>query len=468
MAILLPAAKGFAATGTDDVSSRWLSAPVDSVWQYTEYSTQPMPDEDRWWTGFNDDTLNRLIALAIQNNYDAKGALSRIRASRAQMQAMYAGYYLTIDASIGYDLQRESGVEVKPYRNATTSSFFTAGLSASWEIDIFGRVAANVKAGKAALAVSRLDYDGVMVSLAANVATRYFSLLTSRLQLANAKEHIKSQTAVLKIVEARYEAGLVAKLDVAQSKTVLLSTESSIPSLETSEIASLNALATLCGVQASDIEALVRQSAELPAPVTPHAIGLPADLIRRRPDLVMAEQNLALLSARVGIAKKDFLPTLSLQAQAGVGSHSMNKLFTHDAFYYMVAPTLSWTIFNGLERKRNVEAAKFNLEEAIAEYNNTVLNAVGEVNNALAQFSASRRQCELLALTVGQCREALSLAMERYKLGLVDFSDVATTLQDLLQYQNSLISAKGNALAADVTLYESLGGGWQPENHYDK
>lgn len=431
-------------------------------WQYTEFSTQPVPSGDLWWQTFGSEPLLRLIALSQQNNFNVKSALSRIRSARAAMQELYAGYSPTISANLGYDIGQTSGRIRRPYSDPAKQSYFTLGVEASWEIDLFGRVAAQVKEGKAMLNVSRLDYDATLVSLAAETATQYFNLLMYRAALQNARDNIASQTEIEQMVEARYKAGLVSLFDLSQARCVLLRTQTQIPELEAEVATALNALTVLCGATAEDIETLVQDSQlQQLAPVCIDA-GIPADLLRRRPDIVSAEMNLAALAARVGIAKKDFLPTLSLEAQAGVCGDNFGKMFHKQGFTYSVAPTLSWTIFDGLARRRNVTEARENLQASVADYNLAVEQAVADVNNAMARYISADSQLSLYEKVAEQERGTLTLALQRYKLGLTDFSDVSTSQQSLLSAQNSVIEARGAALIAAVTLYRALGGGWTP------
>lgn len=444
-------------------SSTAFAAPTDSLnlpqqWQYTEFSTQPAPQLDHWWSRFDDDVLTRLIALAVDNNYDAKAALRRIAASRAALRQTYSDYYPQISANAGYTYGGTSGRQGNPATATQHYSYATAGLSASWEIDIFGRIAANAKEAKASLNLSRIEYDALMVTLASNVASEYFSLRMYESQLATTKSQIDSQEGVLRLVDARFEAGLVSKLDVAQQRTVVLQSKTSLPSLEANIAVARNNIATLCGVSEEDIATMIGEGA---MPIAPHIgnVGAPADLLRRRPDIVEAEQQMALMSARCGIAKKDFLPTLSLEASASTVSHRIDGLFHKSGYSYMIAPTLSWTIFDGLARNYAVVEAKENLKASVEDYNMTVAQAVADVNNAMAQYIAASERFELYAEVVKQSRETLHLSMERYKLGLTDFSDVASAQQSVMTALVSLDSARGDVLLSIVQIYEALGGG---------
>lgn len=447
---------------------KWLMSPVDSVWQYSEFCTQPIPEDDRWWRGFNDDVMNRLIILAMHNNYDAKAAYHRIQSAQAQKNALYSGYMPQIGLSLGYIRNQDAGLEHNDGRNNDLSSYFNAGLSASWEIDIFGRIAAKVKAGKANVGVARLEYDALMVSLAANVASDYVSFRMYQQLLLTNRSHLKSQADILEITQARYDAGLVSKLDVAQATTLLYTIEASIPDIEAKQAIALNSIATLCGVPESEIAIMIGSMGALPHVPDSRNAGLPIDLIRRRPDVVEAEVQLAGVAAQLGIAKKDFLPTLSIQASVAVHSADIKGLFTNKSLDYNLSPSLNWTLFDGLARERGVIAAKENLEAYIADYNMIVTKAVAEVNNAMSNYLAAQKRKELLTKVVSQSAETVGLALTRYKLGLTDFSDVASAQVSYLNSENSLVSAQGAALSAYIDLYEALGGGWTLDPNFHK
>ncbi len=240
------------------------------------------------------------------------------------------------------------------------------------------------------------------------------------------------------------------------------STLATIQPLETRVHTLANSLATLLGEYASQLPSSLFSYCELPqCPPMPTA-GVPADLLRQRPDIIAAEQNLAAAAAAVGVAKKDFLPTLSLQGSIGTQSHKAGNLFKKESFAYTIAPTLSWTLFSGLERKYAVSAAKADMEELIATYNSTVQSAVAEVDNAIYSYSRAIENIESLTLAMEQSREAYNRSVELYKSGNSGFLNVADAQVSYLTYSNQLISARGQAVNAYITLCKALGGDTQP------
>lgn len=447
--------------GADNNEST-LILTADSLpltYQTDELRGIPMPDSDVWWTSFNDLSLSSLINTAVANNYNLRAAMKRIEASRQMLRGVYSGYYPTLGVYTGLDFNKDSDREKIPYVKENDNSSFNLGATMSWEIDIFGRVAAQARGSKAALKVSRLEYEAMMLSIAAEVATDYSEFRMYQRQLNMARVHLSSQTEMLRIVEARYDAGLVSKLDVAQARNTLNSTRLMIPGLEANIVTMRNALATLCGVNEDSLRSMIDDNT-YPEAIPPIGIGVPADLVRRRPDVVEAEQQIEQLSAQLGVAKKDWLPTLTVNATAETSAHAFGDLFGFRSLHYSVEPQLSWTLFNGFSRQANIAEAKAELEAQIDSYNMTLLTAVQEVNNSIASYEAALREVELYKEVIKDSQEVLKLATERYKLGLTDFSDVATAQISLLSQQTSYESAAANCFNSVVDLYKALGGGW--------
>ena len=299
-----------------------------------------------------------------------------------------------------------------------------------------------------------------MVTVGAEIANAYVQLRVWQAQYQVAKEHIASQLSVVKIAEARHEAGLASALDVAQARTVYYSTMSTLPGLENSIHTALNSLATLLGVYADALPASVVQPRALPDCHMIVSVGIPADLLRRRPDVVAAERNLAAASAAVGVAKREFLPTLAINGQITTSAHKADNLFKRQSIGYSIEPTLTWTVFNGFARRAGVAAAKAEMETVWATYNSTVMNAVTEADNAMWDYVASLRSMDAITDVVNESRRALQLSTDLYKSGNSSFTNVADAQMSFLQYANSLITSHGNALTALISLYRSLGGGW--------
>lgn len=441
--------------------SRYLVDSVPQTWQMTQQCFQTLPTDDAWWKTFNDPVLDSLINRAVANNYNVAAAIKRIELAGKVIQETRSAYFPTLSASAGWNYDQQSGAITKHKVPSTHTSYFSVGASMNWEIDVFGRVAQNVKAKKAAYNVTKSDYDAVMVSLCANVATAYLQLRTYQTELAVANAHIKSQESVVKITEARYEADLGDMLDVTQAKIVLYNTQSSLPTLKSGIRTMINSISILLGEYPDDLVNSLAKYTPLPKYTQTVAAGVPSDLLRRRPDIVEAEMQLAEYAANIGIAKKDFLPTLSLTGSIGTESHAVDGLFGEHSLSYSIAPQLSWTIFDGLARNYRTAEAKLQFEAAIDQYNLTVLNAVKEVDNALLDYDALLESIDLQKNVVEQSKKSLDLSVDLYKSGLTAFNNVVDGQMNWLESQNTLVELEGKALSTLVSIYQALGGGWQ-------
>lgn len=439
----------------------YLQVPIPESWQLEQQYFQLLPCDDAWWQTFNDPVLTELINKAVANNYNVASALKRIEMASKEIGMAKSSYYPSISLSGGWTGNRESGRMTHNATESVRSSYFSLGASMNWEIDVFGRVYSKVKEQKAALNVARADYDAVMVSLCASVATAYMQLRTYEEELKVAKQHIESQRYVCKITEARYQADLGNMLDVTQGLVVLYQTEATLPTLEANIRTTKNSLALLVGEYPGVIDALLAKESGLPEYQQTVALGMPAELLRRRPDIVEAEMQLAEYAAAVGVAKKDFLPTLSLTGQIGTDAHNISNMFGKNTLAYSIAPQLSWTLFEGLSRNYAVAEAKLQMEAAIDSYNLTVMSAVEEVDNALASYASLLNAIELQKRVVEQSKKSMELSFELYRSGLTMFTNVVDGQISWLTNQNTLTEMQGEALAALINIYKSLGGGWQ-------
>lgn len=438
---------------TDTIPGRWL---------YTGENFQPDPAEDRWWTLFGDSLLNNLIAESEVNNSNVIVAMRNIEIARQNLNIARSQYLPEIGLNAGWSKTRGTGFGAsRTSTGATYSSQFSGTVDMSWQIDLFGRVTAKAKQQKELVKVSRAERDGILVSVAAEIATNYIQLRATQSKLALAQEHIASQEHVLNIAKARHEAGLASKLDVAQAQTIYNSTLATIPMLEADSRAYIDAIALLTGTLPDALFDRLAKYRLMPSYNHIISTGIPVELVRRRPDILQAEYQLAASAAAVGIAKKEFLPTLSLNGSVGTVAHNGGDLFKKDSYTYTIAPTLSWTIFSGMSRAYSVRSAKAQMEADIENYNYAVRAAIEEVDNAMSRYQGELRQIERLTLVVGSSRETFDLSLDLYKQGLTGFLNVANAQIDYLNYSTSLISAREEALLTMVSLYKALGGGWE-------
>lgn len=431
---------------------------LPAAWSYESPLFTSLPSDDRWWTGFDDSILSSLIARGEDNSLDLSATLHRIEAARRNWQLASSAYFPTIGLSAGWTKNRSAGDLSIPAGRSMTTDYFSLGLSFSWEIDVFGRVREQAKLGKADFNATRAEYEAAMVSLAANIAKAYVNLRLAQECIEVAKRQIASQEKIKAITKARFETGLASKLDVAQSLTVLYSTQASLPALENEARSAINSLALLIGVTPAEIEPELKTPGSLPNPFRIVNIGVPADLLRRRPDIRRAEYELAGFAAQAGIAKKDFLPTLSLQGSIGTSAHNAKDLFTKESFTYSIAPSLSWTVFEGMARNRRAAMAKENMLAGIDSYNLAVLTAVTETETALSGYEANLRRIALVKKVCKESEESFTLAVDRYKRGLSAFTDVMNAQISMLDNETSLLQTRAAALNSLISVYAAVAG----------
>ena len=437
-----------------------LNDSLPSQWVYDEHFDQSLPTDDRWWNYFDDPVLDSLIVMGVENNYNVLMAARRIEMARQSLNSARSGYFPTLNLSGGWNKNRPSGMMADDHGHASTIDYFSLGVNMNWEIDVFGKITARAKQQKASFKATRAEYAAVMTSLCGNIAKAYINLRVYQAELAVAGEHIASQEKIVKITEARHEAGLASMLDVSQAKVVYYSTQASVPGLRSAIHRTINGLATLVGVYPEELYPKLDVAAPLPDYNQIVPVGIPAELLRRRPDIVQAEYELAGYAAALGIAKKEFLPTLSISGSIGTSAHRPGSLFKSESLTYSIAPTLSWTIFDGMARKYNAAIARQQMEIGIDNYNLAVMTAVQEVDDAISAYVSTLKNIDVLEEVITHSDKSLELSLDLYKRGLNPFNDVVTAQLNVLENQNSIIVSKGNALAALVNLYEALGGGW--------
>lgn len=430
--------KAFANDYAADVS-------VPASWSYVPEKMQEIPGgvSDHWWSSFADSMLDSLIAMGVERNFDVKMAMRRMEIARAAMNQAKSAWYPTLTAEAGWE----------------TKADFNAGLSASWEIDLFGKIADNVKGKRAEYRAGRAEYAGAMVSMASQIASTYFSLRGYQQMLIIAQRHCANQMKIVKIAQARYEAQLASKLDVAQAWQTYYSTASTIPQIENNIQTTINSLGILIGEYPQQAAALLSKPNELPRYDIDVSAGIPADLLRYRPDIVEAELKLASMAASLGVAKKDFLPTLTIEGSISTAAHNLSNLFSDKTYSWSVSPTLSWTLFNGFSRKYQLVSAREQLQNALENYRLTVMTAVNETETAISSYDAYLRQISSLRKLCEENNEVLQLSITRYKDSLSTMNDVVNALISSLTGETSLVQAEVAALNALVSLYEALGGG---------
>ena len=441
-------------------AEKYLGRPLPAEWQEKDtLFQQVLPVDDQWWKVFEDTTLDSLINLAIEQNPSVLMAINRIDQAKSQWRISQSDFYPSLTFNGGWNRQQTSGNLGAGNPQAWTG-YYSASLQMSWQLDVFGIVRQKAKAQKELYAASKEEYNATMVSLCAEVASAYFNLREMQQEADVLRRNAASQEAVVKITEARYKTGLVSKLDVAQAKSVYYSTLASIPATEASIIQYLNTLAVLLGLYPQDIAESLSVSKPLPDYMEPVGVGVPGELLLRRPDVRSAERQMNAQAALLGASKRDWLPEFFLSGSFGYSSYDIKDMGKKGSMTWSIAPSMTWTLFNGGQRLNEDRLQRAQLDESINQFNNTVLTAVQEVDNAMSAYKNSIKQIVACREMLYQGKEAFELSLDLYKQGLTPFQNVLDAQRSLLTYENTLVKARGSSLVCLIQMYQALGGGW--------
>ena len=419
-----------------------------------------------WWKNFHDPELDSLIERAVLSNYDLHIAQARVREARAQYGVAAADLWPTVDASGSYARDRQS--QNQPLMGALPvpaslfeNNVYQSGFDASWELDVFGGKRRAKEAAGAQVAASEFDRRDVLVTLLGDVARNYVDLRGYQQRLVIANENIVTQEKALAITRDRFEKGLASDLDVQQASTVLANTRAEVPTLERSSAASIHRLEVLLGRQPGMLEPELARAAPIPAqpPLVP--VGLPSELLLRRPDVRRAERQLAAATANIGVAKADLFPKFYLTGSAGYESISASDWFAGASRLWSVGPTVQWRIFDAGRIRARVKAQDARQEEALASYEQTVLTAFEEVENGLVAYAKEQTRRRSLQEAVTSSQKSLDTANKLYANGLADFLRVLDAERSLYQAQDALAQSDRTVSANLVSLYKALGGGWE-------
>jgi outer membrane protein, multidrug efflux system len=458
---------------------RTPQAPVPAAWSEAQPAeAQAGAAVAQWWTTFKDPVLESLIARAVQSNWDLRTAAGRVREARALRGVAGADLWPTIDASGSYTRQRASENAI-PFSSGGASNampggptpflqglkldqdLFQAGFDASWEVDLFGGVRRSIEAADADLAASQEALRDTLVSLLAEVARNYMEVRGFQRRLAIAQENVQAQQDTLELTRARFNAGLTSELDVTQAASQLATTRSRIPALETSLKQGIHRLGVLLGQEPGAL--LTEMSTAAPIPTAPPEVpvGLPADLLRRRPDVRRAERQLAAATARVGVAAADLYPKLSLTGSLGLESLQLADLPKGASRFWSIGPMLSWPIFDAGRIRANIAVQDARTDQQLSTYEQTVLTALEEVENALVAYGREQVRRAQLVEAVEANRRAVALANDLYRNGLGTFLNVLDSEGALFASQSDLVQSEAGVSTDVVALYKALGGGWE-------
>ena len=385
--------------------------------------------------------------------------------AKSKLRVDRSPYYPSIDLTVNYAPEKSSlsaDKKNKIERNGT------ATLNLNWELDIFGRIRKESSSQKEFYLAAQEDYRGVMVSMAAQLSTAYINLRTAQKQLQVTQENLESQKKVMELTVSKFDVGLVSQLDVAQSKSLYLQTKASIPGIESSINEEINLISVLIGEHSDLLREKLLKAEPIPTNPRKAALGIPANLIRQRPDVRSAERTIDGLAAAVGASRADWWPKFLLTGFFGYSSEQFENFTDRDNMIWQIAPTMKWTIFSGRNLVESEKTAQLQLEEEINNYNQTLLTAIQEVDNAMVTYNKSLQQISAMKEAFQQSKLTLELAINLYKSGLTNYQNVLSSQVSLLNYENSLIQAQSISLRYLIQLYQALGGGWPIGDRLEK
>jgi NodT family efflux transporter outer membrane factor (OMF) lipoprotein len=450
-------------------------APEESSWlNEGAIITNRPPVPVEWWKVFNDPVLDRLIQAASAQNLDLQVAGLRIMEARAQLGIAVGLQYPQLQQANG-SATRVSLSENAPNFNPSLEDNFTsyqAGFDASWEVDFWGRFRRGIQAADANLEGSVADYDNAMVSLLAEVARTYIRIRTLEERLEIAHKNIEIQKESLRIAEVRSRHGATTELDVQQARSALANTEALVPATQGALRQAKNGLSILLGMPPGDLGGMLAGPGKIPVAPAEVAAGIPADLLRRRPDVRKAELLAAGQSALIGVAESNLYPRFSLLGSIGFQSSdtfdsSAGDLFDSNSLYYAVGPSFSWNILNYGRLTNNVRVQDARYQQAIVNYRSTVLAAYRETEDAMAGIIQAREEStyrQTAALAAGR---ATDMANIQYRKGSVDFQRVLDSERALVQQEELWLLARGDIALNLIAIYKSLGGGWEIREGHD-
>lgn len=463
-AMMATALHGCTAVGPDFVKPE-VQLPAD--WSDAGLAEfEPIPQtEPRWWLVFDDPELNRLVEMAWQGNNNVEIAGLRMLEARAQLGIAEGSLYpqtQVIGGSADYSSPADNF-------GGKAGWLYGIGASASWEIDFWGRFQRGIESADAAWFASAAARDQLLILLTAQVVGTYNAMRTNEEQLRIAYENVKIQQRSYDIASTLYRNGADSELDMQQAHTLLLSTQATIPGYQVAIKQTRNALNTLLGKTPGSIEHWLSESANIPALPETIEVGIPADLLRRRPDIRQAEFNAMAQNALVGVATADLYPSFSLTGSlslvsGGASGTDFGDLFSSDALTYTIGPTFVWPFLNYGRIRNNIRVQDVRLQQALVNYRETVIQAAREVEDAMAAFIGIEAQKEILEKTVVSAKRSNELSVLRYREGFSDYQRVLDSQQALFNQQIRLVAQRGASVQSLVALYQALGGGWQEES----
>lgn len=437
--------------------------PLPADWAGPTAESRPVtPAEEelaRWWTLFDDATLASLVEKAVQSNLDLKQAEARIRQARAARGIVAAGIGPTVDATGAYQHSRAAG-SVNGKSEGVITDQYQAGFDAGWELDIFGGVRRAIEAADADLQAALETRRDVLVTLTAEVARNYIDLRAFQERIAISRQNLEAQKHSAALTRLRFQGGFIGALDVANADAQVATTAAQIPLLEASARQSIYSLSVLLGRDPAALIGDLMPVAVIPLAAPSIPLGVPADLLRRRPDVRRAEAEIHAATARIGVATADLFPRFTISGSVGLRAGDFSSWFDWASRIWSFGPSASWNLFEMGRTRSNIEQQQALQDQSLITYQQTVLTALQEVENALIASAKEEEHRRVLREAVSANRKAVDLAKTLYTQGHTDFLNVLNAQRSLYASEDALIRSTGSVSTNLVALFKALGGGW--------
>jgi NodT family efflux transporter outer membrane factor (OMF) lipoprotein len=439
------------------------AAPAQWVSPQAGAQTNPPAADAAWWKAFHDAELDALIVRAAQSNLNLRAAVARVREARAAVRVVSADLSPTLDATGSYARERYSAHGFPPFPPGVPldADVYQASFDAAWELDVFGGTRRAAQAARADFAAAEFGRRNVLITIFAEVAREYVEARAFQRRLAVANDNIKAQEEILALTRDRFAKGLTGELDVQEADALRASTRAQAPVFESGFRDAVYHLGLLLGQPPGALLDELAKAAPIPAAPPAVPVGLPSDLIRRRPDVQQAERQLAAATARVGAAAADLYPQFSLTGDVGLQSVSAGDWFTAGSRFWTAGPAVQWRIFDAGRIRANIRVQNARVDQALAAYEQSMLAAFTDVETALTAYAKEQIRRQSLAHATQANEQAVALAADLYRHGLADFLRVLESQRSLYESQDALIQSD-RAVSSDlIALYKALGGGWE-------
>src|SRR3989339_469003 len=427
--------------------------------------TEPIKDSSNyselvhWWTEFNDPNLTSLIERSINTNLDLLAAQARIQQARAARGIVTGGLWPQVNASGSYT-RGKIQIQGNPDADAPTRDLFQTGLDAAWELDVFGGVRRSVEAADADVRFAIENHRDVLVTLVSEVAINYIELRGFQQEIVIAKNNLEAQRQTAELTHKKFQGGLTGTLDVANADAQVATTASQIPQLEAAAQQSIYNLSVLLGLEPAALLKELSPTNSIPFAVPQVPVGIPSELLRRRPDIRRAEAAIHSTTARIGVATADLYPKFNLTGSVNFQNDQLNGLINSKNRFWTIGPAVDWQIFSAGRVRSNIELQKALQQESMIAYQKTVITALKDVENALVAYAKEYERNKMLAEAVAHNRKAVDSATQLYERGLTNFLNVLIAQRSLFVSEEALVQSTRDLSTNLVALYKALGGGW--------